>query len=275
MTARWILLRGLTREAGHWGPFARMLERRSGAPVEAIDLPGNGRHCRAHSPWQVPAMAESVRRQATRGAPPIVIAMSLGAMVAIEWGRQAPHELAGCVLVNASAGGLNPFWQRLQPRNYPALARMFLPGLSPLAREKRVLRMTSARPWQHEGVPQTWAQLAELRPVSPANAWRQLWAAARYRAAAAGPPVPLLLLASRGDRLVSAECSRRLAECWAAPLQVHDWAGHDLPMDHPEWVAEQVLSWSRRLPRPDAGVTEVPRERHEPVILAPHTAGHR
>lgn len=243
MTARWILLRGLAREAGHWGRFAGMLERRSGAPVEAIDLPGTGRHHRTPSPWQVAAIAERVRREAAWGPLPVVVAMSLGAMVAIEWSRQAPDELAGCVLVNASVGGISPFWGRLRPRNYPAVVRLLLPGLSPLAREERVLRMTSARPAQHEGVPQAWAQLARARPVSPANACRQLWAAARYRASEAGPPVPLLVLASAGDRLVSADCSRRLASAWQAPLRLHPSAGHDLPLDDPDWVADEIAGW--------------------------------
>ncbi|MGZ5183361.1 MAG: alpha/beta fold hydrolase, partial [Ramlibacter sp.] len=76
------------------------------------------------------------------------------------------------------------------------------------------------------------------------NALRQLWAAARYRAPDRPPAVPLLLLASAGDRLVHPSCSARLADRWEVPLRLHPWAGHDLPLDDPAWVLDHVLSWS-------------------------------
>lgn len=39
----WLLLRGLTREAGHWGDFPRQLQAAlPEARILAIDLPGNG-----------------------------------------------------------------------------------------------------------------------------------------------------------------------------------------------------------------------------------------
>jgi pimeloyl-ACP methyl ester carboxylesterase len=56
----------------------------------------------------------------------------------------------------------------------------------------------------------------------------------------------MLVLASLGDRLVSPGCSRRIASRWALPIRLHPTAGHDLPLDDPEWVVQQVLGW-----RPD------------------------
>ena len=42
----WILLRGLTREQGHWGTFPALLRvalgPASGSSIVPIDLPGNG-----------------------------------------------------------------------------------------------------------------------------------------------------------------------------------------------------------------------------------------
>jgi hypothetical protein len=46
-----------------------------------------------------------------------------------------------------------------------------------------------------------------------------------------------------GDKLVNPHCSRTLAQQWQAPLRAHDSAGHDLTLDEPDWVAQQVRDW--------------------------------
>ncbi|WP_298926374.1 alpha/beta fold hydrolase [uncultured Ramlibacter sp.] len=244
----WLLLRGLAREAGHWGDFEGQLAAAlgEGHHVLALDLPGNGALHGQRSPADVAAMARALRAQAVqRGlAPPyVLVAMSLGAMVALEWGDSAPQELAGCVLVNTSLGGHSPFWQRLLPHNYLRLASLLRPGLSALEREARVLAMTSSHSAGHPGVAQRWAAIAQQRPVRRGNLLRQLLAAARYTAPQLAPPVALLVLCSDGDRLVSPSCSWRLAERWCVPLQVHPHAGHDLPLDAPAWVLARIHGW--------------------------------
>jgi len=248
---RWILLRGLTREAGHWKAFAQALAKRSGKPVLPLDLPGNGTQWRSRSPLDVRAMTDDLRRRAGAcgGERIVLVALSLGAMAAIEWSRADPECIAGCALINTSLAGVSPFWQRLRPANYPTVARLLLPGLAPLEPERRVLAITSARPHTHLAVAQAWARIAHEHPVSPANALRQLWAASRYRAPATAPAVPTLLLAADGDRLVSPQCSRALAERWNVPLHVHPSAGHDLPLDDPDWLAETIRRWACATPR--------------------------
>jgi len=255
--SRWILLRGLTRETGHWAGFAAALAERCGGQVLGVDLPGNGDQCSRASPTDVEAIAQDVRRRVGVSTKRVragvstervrVVALSLGAMTALEWCRLDPEAIAGCALINTSTSGLSPFWHRLRPANYPTVARMLLPGLSLEERERRVLAMTSARPHAHADLPEAWAAMAREHPVRPANALRQLCAAARYRPPATAPDVPLLLLASEGDGLVSPQCSRRLANHWNLPLRMHPWAGHDLVLDDPEWVLRELLEWSRTL----------------------------
>ena len=243
---RWVLLRGLAREAGHWGAFPQLLARATGDEVLAPDLPGNGLRFAERSPASIAAMVADLRGQLRPSPQPIVLlAMSLGAMVAIEWARQAPQELAGCVLVNTSAGGASPFWHRLRPRNYGTLVRLLWPGTGPVQREAAVLRMTTSAPVSHADTVARWTTLAREHPVSPANAARQLWSAARYSVPEQKPAVPLLLLGSAGDALVHPSCSVRLAQRWQADLHMHPWAGHDLPLDDATWVLEQVTGWSR------------------------------
>jgi pimeloyl-ACP methyl ester carboxylesterase len=244
----WVLLRGLTREAGHWGDFAQRLAGRldSTDEVVALDLPGNGTRNACDSPASVPAMAAACRQDlAHRGLQPpyMFVGMSLGGMVALHGAYAFADEVAGCVLINSSLRGHGSFWQRLRPSNYARLGRLLLPGVSPLERERQVLLMTSTDPQRHAGVAQHWAAMAAERTVSRRNAMRQLAAAARYAPPANPPAAPLLVIASAGDRLVSPRCSQRLASGWELPLHLHPSAGHDLPLDDPEWLVEQIVDW--------------------------------
>jgi pimeloyl-ACP methyl ester carboxylesterase len=245
-----VLLRGLTREAAHWGALVPLLAQ--ALPQDRIltlDLPGNGcLHAQA-SPWSVPAMAQACRNalaaQGVRG-PVYLLAMSLGAMVATAWAHSAPAEVAGCVLINTSMRPFSPVHHRMQPHNWPTLARLLLWPHTPLHIERAVLRMTSNHPAAHADVLPTWVLARQQRPVRAANVLRQLAAAARYRAPPTAPLVPTLLLASTHDRLVRSQCSRAMAQAWHCPLVEHPGAGHDLPLDDPQWVVEQVCAGARR-----------------------------
>src|ERR1035437_687970 len=97
----WILLRGLTRESGHWGVIVEQFQQTlPQAQVLPLDLPGNGRLHDQTSPWRVADMVAHCRAQLAQRdvAPPYhVLAMSLGAMVAVAWSHAHPRELAAQV----------------------------------------------------------------------------------------------------------------------------------------------------------------------------------
>lgn len=243
----WVLLRGLTRESRHWGEFPALLQRRLGsAQVVMLDLPGNGELNAQASPMRVGGMAEACRvalRERGLKPPYHLLAMSLGAMVALAWARQHPEELQGCVLINTSLRTFSPWYQRLRPRNYRAVLGMAL-SRDPAANERSVLEITTRHPTV---APATllaqWTRWRIENPVSRANALRQLWAAARFSTPRAAPQVPLLALVSAADGLVDPRCSQRLAQAWGAELRCHPTAGHDLPLDDGAWVAHQVRAW--------------------------------
>lgn len=243
----WVLLRGLTREAAHWGNFPSVFRQTlPGAQLHLLDLPGNGARHAERSPATVHALVADVREQiAQRGiATPVhVLALSLGAMVAAQWSHTAPHELAGAVLVNTSLRPFSPLHHRLQAPNWPRVLRLALGRPTPDAAERLVWQMTSRQRCVDEAVIAAWVAARRHHPVRGANALRQLLAAARYRAPVQAPAVPLLLLAGAADRLVNPRCSHALAGAWCAPLREHPRAGHDLPLDDPHWVAEQVRDW--------------------------------
>lgn len=240
----WILLRGLTRERGHWGEFpAQLAARLPAARIVALDLPGNGALHRQSSPTRIADMLAACRAQLRElgiAGPCHLLGMSLGAMVALAWAAAHPQELAGGVLINTSLRGISPFYRRLRPRSYPALLRI-LAGGDPRAREAAILRLTSAR--ADPAVLEPWSALRCRHPVTPRNALRQLLAAARFRAPAQAPAVPLLLLSGAADALVDPRCSAELAARWQLPLCRHPRAGHDLPLDAGPWVAECIAAW--------------------------------
>lgn len=248
----WILLRGLTRETRHWGDFpARLASRFPQARLLAVDLPGNGTLCEQTSPSCVAALAEAVRAQLRAqgaAAPYRLLAMSLGAMVAIDWASRRPHEIAGAVLINTSLRGVSPMYHRLRPANYARLLRVVLTA-SGSERERTILTLTSRRPRSAEetdALVGRWCAYRREHPVSTRNALRQLLAAALFRLPHACPPVPLLLLSSLGDALVDARCSQRLAALWQVPHAAHPSAGHDLPLDDGTWVADTIADWLLR-----------------------------
>ncbi len=249
--ATWILLRGLTRQSGHWGGFVEQFAQVwPGQTTVGLDLAGNGVFNTRPSRIRVHDMVHDCREQLrTQGLQPPyhLLAMSLGAMVAVAWSQAAPQEVTAQVLINTSLRPYSAMHERLRPANWGQLLRLMLDD-SALAWERAILRMTSNHP--DEQVLPRWVALREKHPVSRLNALRQLLAAARFVAGRDVPEPPTLLLASTHDHLVSVACSRALAHRWHCPLVEHPWAGHDIPLDDGTWIATQVKAWHANLHNP-------------------------
>ncbi len=245
----WIFIRGLTRESRHWGAFIAQFETAlPDSRVVTLDLPGNGYLNLQTSPTNVQAMVESCRDQlmARHIAPPYrLLAMSLGAMVAVAWASTYPHEVAAQVLINTSLRPFSALYERLRPANYAALLKLGIFGATPQHWERTILRLTSNHAGQsgEDKLLPLWLAWRQANPVSRANAVRQLVAATRFCAPHGKPTVATLLLASTQDRLVSVACSKTLASHWQCNLRLHPSAGHDLPLDAGPWVAAQVRAW--------------------------------
>lgn len=247
---RWLFLRGLTRSAAHWDDFPeRFGDRLGGVRVDCIELPGNGSLNRTRSPSRIEAIAEHCRQEAlARRIPPPyrLLALSLGAMVALAWSIRHPHEVEAGVLINTSLRPYAPFHRRLRPTAWLPLIALCRPGLAPHEREAAILRLSSRLAADPERILARWCALRREFPVGLGNALRQLLAATRFRAPATPPAAPLLLLAGSGDRLVDPACSRQLAGRWRCAYAEHPQAGHDLPLDAADWVVEQVRDWLER-----------------------------
>lgn len=246
----WILLRGLTREARHWGELPVAL-RRSGAlrdddRLTMLDLPGNGNHAGRRSPATVAGIVSHLRTDAALAGlrPPYgLLAMSLGGMVATAWAQQHADEVERLVLINTSMRPFGALHQRMRPGAWPAVLGLMRSWHDGPRCEALIHRLTCASTDARETDLARWAAIRADAPVSRGNALRQLLAAARFRAGTERPRCATLLLSSAADRLVSPACSARLAAAWSVPHRVHPWAGHDLPHDDPQWVAHEVARW--------------------------------
>lgn len=251
----WILIRGLTREKGHWGSFiGQFRDRFPGDEVLAIDLPGFGDLHEQTSPRTIAEIFSVVRSQAIQVARSQnqfrVVAISLGGMVAMEWMRQDAQSLSGCVLINTSSRAHSPFYNRLRWQIW----RQFLKAItitSPRDREKVILDMLMNNEAAKEAAFPLWLKIAKDRPVSYINFANQLAAAARFHGLERPPEVPVLLLNSLGDRLVEPSCSADLAKAWNCPIERHPWGGHELTWDDPEWILTKIKTWNDSNLAPD------------------------
>lgn len=248
----WVLLRGLTRESRHWDSFIPQLEQAVQEPVLPLDLPGNGTLNGFASPVTVEAITGHARQQlqgvavASSLQPPFkLLGMSLGGMVAADWAQRYPDEVSRLALVNTSMRPFSGPAERLRPRSWLALARLACHWGDAVSAEEIIHRLTCNRTARVADDVAQWRLIRRSAPVSLRNALCQLGAAARFTAPRSAPRCPVLVLSSDQDQLVNPVCSKRLADAWQAAHRQHRWAGHDLPHDDGDWLAQQLSRWDR------------------------------
>lgn len=237
----WCFLRGLGRAAIHWGDFpARLCARLSGVTLTIPDNPGVGSQIEKISPVRVEGIRDVVRRSTP--TPVVLVGISLGGMIALSWARDYPEEVAGLVLINTSALDFSHPLQRMRPL---AVARLIsILGTSDIAaRERKIWKYSSNQP-PHEDILKVWTEAARAHQPRKRLILRQMRAAVRFKLGPVGIMPPTLVLSSRGDGLVHHSCGERLAARVGAEFHLHTSAGHDLPLDAPEWVEERIVAWA-------------------------------
>lgn len=250
-----VLLRGLAREQGHWLDFPACLRAHLGADcqIHTIDFPGCGAYHQMPALDSIAAMTEHARAvlaqqhaqlaKSPAQAPVYLLGISMGGMVALDWVQRFPQEVEGVVLINSSSGN-QPFWWRLRPRAWLSLLLALL--LPPAQREALVLQQVSNRRIDYQQHLQQWLAIQQRHPISRATIMTMLRAAAAFIPRMSYFPQGLVL-ASRQDRLVSQRASAALAQRFNWPIAVHPSAGHDLPLDDGDWVAQQIAAWQKHL----------------------------
>lgn len=241
-----ILLRGLARESAHWMQLPEQLCNTLGehCHIHCIDFPGCGVRYRQTALDSIPAMTDYVRVQLAAqkiNEPVYVIGISMGGMIALNWAQRFPEQVANVVLINTSAGD-QPLQWRLRPRAWLAMIAALL--LPTSLRENLVLRNVSNDRQHFAAHLQQWLHIQQQRPVTRTTIFTMLSAAARFRPQASCS-VKGLIIASQGDRFVSCKASEELARRFQWPLQLHSSAGHDIPMDAPDWLCTSLANWLR------------------------------
>ena len=239
---RWILLRGLARGAGHWADFPEILKSKLGdVEIELLDIPGNGVFNDEKSPLSLDGYVDFLREKsslAKKGSVGI-LAISLGAMIAINWATRYPNEIDGIVL-SCTSSARSPFFRRLSWTQYPFVLKSFLIR-DEEERERTILEMICRNHSRINQYLNEFVDYARRLPINRANVVRQLLAARRFRLPEK-PKVPVLLLGAWGDQFVSPRCTLDIAEYWKVTPVMHPWGGHDLVIDDPQWLAEQAQS---------------------------------
>lgn len=235
-------LRGLIREQEHWGPFIpHMKTQFPDAKFSLIDIPGAGTKFLNPSPGSIGGMVEEMRREyhsKNHEDFPILVATSLGGMIGLEWLKRYPKDFSQVFFLNTSFGGVSPVHHRLLPQALLYLLKV--PFLKGRQKEAHILKLVSNHGDVFEETLNHWEKIQKERPVSLRNTIVQLLAGAKYSAPSIKPDVPVYLIASTTDRMVSVECSRAIAKKWNVPIHEHPTGGHDLTVDDPKWVALKI-----------------------------------
>lgn len=240
----WILLRGLSREQRHWGVFYDQLQLAMPEKnFHCLDLPGTGELFRKNSPATVTGIRQHLQQQCRDriiSQPYGLIGLSLGGMITLDW-MSASDQVAAAVVINTSANNFSVS-QRLRPGAVWLCLRTLL-STDIEDRERLILKMGSRQHAMNATTLADWVNIQKARPVKRRTVFAQLLAAARFSLPANVYHTPGLVLTSDSDDMVSSYCSEKIAEHYDWPLRCHIEAGHDLPLDDPLWVVEQIQAW--------------------------------
>ena len=243
----WLLIRGMIRGCFHWHQFPQRLQQAfPDDQIICLDIAGNGARYAETTPASIESIAADLANQLrlTEQIKPIdkqhlnIIAISMGGMIACDLIRNhlPDHKIDSLHLINTSFANLSLPWQRMQAQAFFS----FIPKvMTPGRREQAILNWTSNSETSEQRL-QQWIKEAEQHPLQLKNAIAQVLAAGRYPAPRNNPIEHTFIYCSKNDRLVSPECSKKLAKHWGLPVLWHDRAGHDLPLDDPDWLVTAI-----------------------------------
>ena len=232
-----VFLRGLIRSRYHWAGFP---DRFSDYKVIQPELPGNGYLYAETTPTDIPAMMAVVRDQVRleHKGPVVLIAISMGGMIATEWAKQFPQEVVAMHQINTSLANMSLPWERMTTLGFFQLLACV--GRR-IALENNIYKLTINRPIT-DSERKAWLSFAAAHPLRWRNVFVQLFAASRYKGPMAAPIGQVFFYNAAKDRLVRPGCTRRIASSWGKTLKTHPDAGHDLPVDAPDWLEQSIRS---------------------------------
>jgi pimeloyl-[acyl-carrier protein] methyl ester esterase len=243
----WILIRGLSRNAEHWGSFRDLLKTATNDSVITVDLPGFGAESDTNFSL---SLRENIDFLRSKNFPHLqskhncIIGLSFGGMVALEWIKLYPSDFTFGVIMNSSASGLCNTNERISKKGIYTIVKN-LYSLIPEAKEQQILELTSNHHAGDKQIARQWVEIENRYPTNRVSVLKQLLVSALFKAPH-DLKIPLLFLGSQNDGLVSSRCTLKLAKFYQAPVSLHPTAGHDLPLDAPDWVIKNILTFKNK-----------------------------
>ncbi|MBX7231851.1 MAG: alpha/beta hydrolase [Bdellovibrionales bacterium] len=240
----WLFLRGLGRERRHWLDFPEKFQAKfPNAKIEFLDFPGLGESIHEPTSLDLDSFVFKLRDRCSlvREKKPFhILALSFGGMVAMHWASLYPNDFLKMVVVNSSAGNLNPWHERIQPRAIGIILNLFNPS-EPTKKEEILMNLLTRKPEQHHAAIQQWSSISKSCPLDWKVLLQQLWLSKKFEISnLKSPHIQVLFLAGLGDQLVNPVCTENLAKHWGAEPVYHPWAGHEITLDDPDWVLDQI-----------------------------------
>ena len=243
------LIRGIGRESGHWGQtfLQRVHTNYPNSRIHFLDLPGAGQYHDRPALLSIPKMAAFLDHTyggeiQNQSGNHILLATSLAGNVALEWAHQNPRRFDGLILVGTSLKRICKKKDRVQPEAKKEFVDIFLTQ-NVAQREARFLAINSNHHTQDDSLLRAWVGIQQERPVSRTALAKQTIAGALYTPPENPPKLPILVVGSEKDKIVRPECICAVQKHLNASLQMHQSAGHGVPIDAPNWLADQISNW--------------------------------
>jgi len=237
----WVLLRGLARESRHWDKFLKLLSDQY-ENILPLELPGVAAKIERNCPWKIESYISGLRSEFNKLKGEgnwSILGISLGGMVTLSWISMFPHDFKYAVIINSSCGGLVPLKKRLNFDNLWTIGKLLISNdLS--KREKTILEMTTNLNDVSNELIQKRVQWAKEYPFSRLTFIKQLVGGHLFKFSNIKASTKILFLASANDHLVSVDSSKIMAKKIKSLLRIHPKAGHDLPLDDPLWVIQNI-----------------------------------
>ncbi len=243
MRFNWVFIRGMMSGSAHWLKFLEYFQEQfPEACIQTPDILGNGKNHFMETPLKVHGNLRGIRNQVLNSDKKIIVGFSLGGMLGLEWAQAHPDEVAGLILINTSVNR-SKLYRRYRPK---AFLKTILAALirDPCRREEKILDLTSTLS-RHEKkiVAKEFAEIEKRHPTKAFNFFRQLIFASQVKLEKKLIDFPVLILNSKKDQIVHSSCAVKIAQALNVPLITHSSAGHDLTLDDPKWVIEQIQIW--------------------------------
>jgi len=247
------LIIGLTRESRHWSEqFVQECENVfKPFSIHFIDLPGTGKLSSENSPWSISDIVDQAKKHTFFNPKnkKLLVAISLGGMVAWNWVGRYPNDFDAFIMLNSSLGGLSAPLKRVQPYAFLQFLNIGLFKKGP-AREETILNLTCNNKALMQEILPKWVNLLKSHPISFRNTFAQFIAALKFNAKKAPKPlIPTYVIAAKHDRLAHYSCSEDIAHFIKAKLTIIEEKsiGHALHVDGQKILPKILFDWVSKL----------------------------